>query len=187
MRFAITGSHGVGKTSTIDMIEDYLISKRIRPRYNSSKARDLKAAGFGINDEASDTSELLMAANHISYFTKDNWFNDRSIVDTYAYASYNYDNHVVGITSRHTINAIYTMCQNFVKRYDALFFIPIEFEMEDDGLRKVDENYRNDIEERILHTLKHEQANYHVIKGSMSTRAKQIKTVIENLQKTQHQ
>jgi thymidylate kinase len=176
MRYALTGSHGVGKTSVINGIEDFLIDKGIACITNSSKARSIKALGFKINDKADDITELLIASNHISNFSKDNWFADRCIIDTWAYALWNYGNGLINGKTFHTIDHL---AVKFVALFDEIFYIPIEFPMVEDGIRVNDENYRKVIDEKIRSFLQtYKKDNYHILSGCVDDRVDKIKGII---------
>jgi thymidylate kinase len=176
MRYALTGSHGVGKTSIINGLEDFLIDKGIACLTNSSKARNVKKIGFDINDNASDASELLIASNHISNFSSDNWFADRCIIDTYAYAYYNL-NEKKSIT-KETFDAIDYMAKTFIGLYSTIFYIPIEFKMVEDGIRKNDEEYRKKIDTIIKLNIMHHNSNVITLTGSIDERIEQVKAIL---------
>ena len=69
MRFALTGSHGVGKTSIISELDDWLSNKGISCIYNSSNARKVKKSGMAINDEATTIDKLLRLKRSSSNLT----------------------------------------------------------------------------------------------------------------------
>lgn len=176
MRYALTGSHGVGKTSVINGIEDFLIDKGITCITNSSKARNIKALGFKINDKADDITELLIASNHISNFSSDNWFADRCIIDTWAYALWNYGN---GLITGKTFHTIDHLAVKFVTLFDEIFYIPIEFPMVEDGIRVNDEHFRKVIDEKIRSFLQnYKKDKYHILSGSIEERVDKIKGII---------
>jgi thymidylate kinase len=175
MRYALTGSHGVGKTSVINGLDDFLIEKGIKSITNSSKARNLKNSGFKINDDADDLSELLIASNHISHFNEDNWFADRCIIDTFGYACHNYFH---GRIEKKTFKTIRHMTNKFAKMYDRVFYIPIEFPMVCDGVRKNDELFQHVVDQYIFSYLNGDSCNFTVIKGTVEERMNAIKVFI---------
>ena len=178
MRYALTGSHGVGKTSIINGLEDFLIEKGIKTITNSSKARNLKNIGFKINDNANDASELLLASNHIGRFNEDNWFADRCIIDTYGYTCHNFFH---GRVKKKTHSTIEHMTKEFVKLYDKIFYIPIEFPMVSDGVRKDDELYRQIIDQYIKNFIinnKDTQSKFIEVRGTVEERVDYIKSFI---------
>jgi thymidylate kinase len=175
MRYALTGSHGVGKTSIINGLEDFLIEKHITAITNSSRARNIKASGLNINDKADDITELLIASNHISHFSNDNWFADRSIIDTYAYAEVS---HRRGNISAKTFNTISHLAVNFVGLYDIIFYIPIEFDMVSDGIRKDDESYRKEVDKEIVNFLEYHK-KFEILSGSVENRVSKAQSLID--------
>lgn len=178
MRFALTGSHGVGKTSVISELDDWLSNKGINCIYNSSNARKVKKAGMSINDSGDDIVQLIVASSHINHFSEENWFADRCILDCYAYGEYLYRENK--ISSACNINVKYLL-ENFLKRYTKLFYIPIEFKMVNDGVRKEDEMFQKSIDDIIYHTLTKYKINYETVKGSVEERCQQIQKIIKPL------
>lgn len=178
MRLVLTGSHGVGKTSIVNGLEDFLLEKGIKTITNSSKARSLKNSGFRINDDATDITELLIASNHISHFNENNWFADRCIIDTLGYSCYNYFHRKI---SKKTYNTIKYMAEKFVKLYDKIFYVPIEFPMVSDGVRKNDIVFQKTVDECIENFLLHNEATtskFVRISGSVEKRINTIKSFI---------
>ena len=58
---------------------------------------------------------------------------------------------------------------------DLIFaFIPIEFPLENDGVRDNDEEYRKDIEYEFIRLLKSFKIDYRIITGTIEERVKKI-------------
>lgn len=178
MRFALTGSHGVGKTSVISELDDWLSNSNIECIYNSSNARKVKKAGMPINDNGSDLVQHIIASSHISHFSKDNWFADRCILDCYAYGEYLYREGKISLSCN--VNVKYLL-NTFIQKYTKIFYVPIEFEMVKDGVRKEDTQFQKDIDSIIRTYLDTSLIEYEVITGSIEDRCEQIKYIIKNL------
>jgi len=178
MRFALTGSHGVGKTSIISELDDWLSDKGIKCIYNSSSARKVKKSGMAINDDGNDMVQTIIAASHISHFSEDNWFADRCLLDCYAYGKHLFTHDKV---SNECNKMLSKLTYTFLQKYDKIFYIPIEFEMVKDGVRKEDTEFQNNIDMLIKTYLDQLNINYETITGSVEERCEKIKSVIQNL------
>jgi thymidylate kinase len=178
MRFALTGSHGVGKTSVISELDDWLSVRGIKSIFNSSNARKIRQSGMLINDEGDDIVQLIIECNHVSHFSSNNWFADRSVLDTYAYGKYLYKRGKISTSCDATVS--YLMKQ-FIGRYKVVFYIPIEFDMVSDGVRKEDKKFQKEIDQIIKAYLDTSSVNYETITGSVTERAEQIKEIITSI------
>ncbi len=178
MRFALTGSHGVGKTSVISELDDWLSNKGIKCIYNSSNARKIKKTGMSINDDGDDYVQLIVASSHISHFSENNWFADRSILDCYAYGQYLFKQ---GKITKDCNYAVSYLLDSFLDYYTKIFYIPIEFKMVNDGVRKEDETFQKEIDDIIHQKLITSGVDYEIITGTIENRCQQIQETIKRL------
>jgi predicted ATPase len=179
MRFALTGSHGVGKTTLLQSLQDYLEFKDIKCLFNVSSARKIKKAGMSINEEGDnyDLVQMIVESSHVAVFCEDNWFADRSVIDGYAYTEYLYNQNKV---SHNVYDAILTQVNNFLPLYQEVFYIPIEFDIENDGVRQTDKEFQKSIDEIILDKIKEIRGNNYVtVTGSVEERTKKIKNLLD--------
>jgi predicted ATPase len=175
MKYALTGSHGVGKTTIINELYDYLEVSRIKPIINSSNARKIMLSGRTINDSGDDIVQMIVECSHVSKFCEDNWFADRSVVDGYAYTKYLHEREKV---SDEVMNVVGKLMSTFVKLYDNVFYIPVEFDMVKDGVRKEDAQFQKDIDKIIFDTMYDNNVHFHTISGSVIERVEKIKSII---------
>jgi predicted ATPase len=174
-RYAFCGAHGVGKSTILRAIKPYIVQQcGLQLIDNSSNARHLKEMGHAINDSGKEFVQYVVAASHIGNFARPySWFADRCVVDGCAYMMESDVDH----TCWESITA-----QTFYFRslYDQIFHIPIEFDMPEDGYRKVDEEYRYKVA-RNIHGLLSPLTNVTVVKGSVEERVAIIKNFFDNL------
>ena len=175
MKYALTGSHGVGKTTVVNVLTDWLEENGLKAIVNSSNARKIKQSGGIVNEEGDDQVQLIVECSHVSKFCEDNWFADRSVIDGYAYTEYLYHHRKV---SAATFQLVKDLMEAFLKNYTEIFYIPIEFGVTDDGIRKNDENFQKEIDEIVARTLKLSNIRYYTITGSVFERVEKIKSII---------
>ena len=179
MRFALTGSHGVGKTTLLQGLQDYLEYKDIKCLFNVSSARKIKKTGMPINEEGDnfDIVQMIVESSHVAVFCEDNWFADRSVIDGYAYTEHLYNQNKV---SHQVFDAILTQVNTFLPLYQEVFYIPIEFDIENDGVRQTDKDFQTAIDKIILDKIKEIRGdNYVTVTGSVEERTKKIKNLLD--------
>jgi hypothetical protein len=172
-RYAFCGAHGVGKSTILHAIKPYFEQWGLVLVDNSSNAKQLKEMGYAINDSGKEFVQHVVMASHVSNFARPyNWFADRCVVDGCAYMQES----EVGPSCWKSITA---QCFYFKHLYDQIFYIPIEFDMPEDGYRKIDEEYRYRID-RNMHGLLSDCTNVTRVKGKVEERVATIKNFFDN-------
>lgn len=138
------GSHGTGKTTTADLIADKMGCTQL-----TSKSREV-GEFLPINTEATHLSQLLITAgraNQAMHYsgTPGVYVADRTPLDSLAYTAYQADN-VWTDTPDIYLNESKNLVKNTMWRYTALFYFPVTFPPEDDGVRYSDVNYQDSID-----------------------------------------
>jgi hypothetical protein len=138
------GSHGTGKTTTAE-----IIAQKTGCNILTSKSRDV-GEFWPINREATHVSQLLITAaraNQALHFSRAPglWLADRTPLDSLAYSTYQSDN-VWGNTPDIYLNESYNLVKNTMRNYTALFYFPVMFNPEEDGIRDGDINYQDAID-----------------------------------------
>ena len=179
-KYALCGAHGTGKTTILkDLENDLMLEYDISPVFNTSNARKLFEMGVKINDKGDDFVQYVVQASHVSRFAEKNWFADRCVIDGFAYMEAAWRKKLI---SSRCWDVVYTLMEAFIPLYTQIFYIPIEFKMEDDGIRKVDEEYQKEIDNYITHVARNHN-NITIINGSREERrAKIIKFLDDNNQ-----
>ena len=177
-RYALCGTHSTGKTTLLQDLSNILIKdKGIKPIFNTSNARKLFEMGIKINDKGDDFVQYVVQSSHVSRFAEVNWFADRCVIDGFAYMEAAWRKKVV---SDQCWDVVYKMMCVFIPLYTKIFYVPIEFELEDDGIRKVDTNYQRLIDNHIQTVIKHSPSNNIVtIQGSREERVEKILSYLE--------
>jgi hypothetical protein len=172
-RYALCGTHSTGKTTLLqDLSEDLKQSHQINPIFNTSNARKLFEMGIKINDSGDDFVQYVVQASHVSRFAESNWFADRCVIDGFAYMEASSRK---GLISTECWSVIWKMMEVFIPLYTKIFYVPIEFAMEDDGIRKVNAEYQKEIDNYIVQTIEfYNKGNIFTISGSREERKQAI-------------
>jgi predicted ATPase len=175
-KYALCGAHGTGKTTILkDLENDLILGHDVSPIFNTSNARKLFEMGVKINDSGDDFVQYVVQASHVSRFAEKNWFADRCVIDGFAYMEAAWRKNLV---SSKCWYIVHELMDAFIPLYTQIFYIPIEFQMEDDGIRKVDTAYQEEIDRYIKHVIK-KCNNVTIITGSREERRAKI---LENLE-----
>lgn len=128
------GAQGTGKTTLVDK---FLVDYPHYHRYLNIQRYLKSTFDLSINDEATFTTQFAIS----TFFAIDlhrhiNYIADRTIIDTFVYAS-----SCPTITSEQ-IQFIINTYSKCIDEYDYIFYTPIEFTPPEDGFRKTDTEYR---------------------------------------------
>lgn len=179
MKIAFTGSHGVGKTTLISTLEKKIekikkveVTKEIpriicdlinEPEYFRRNQNNLKKQMLIFFGQIIQEYELSKKDSEILIC-------DRTIFDHWAYTIYlmesELDNELKKVIE-------YFMVSHMLS-YNHIFYIPIEFEVEDDGTREDDRNFQKEVDRLIIKNLNENKIPYTEINGSIEERLKTV-------------
>lgn len=181
MRIGFTGSHGTGKTSTS-------IELTRRAQFKNyvtipSTAREAAEAGYGINRDADELSQYMVLMARIVGEELDAeglmYISDRTPVDSLAYTDYQMDK-VWMNRNPYYWKQCYRITRWHMRKYDHVFYFPITFPIEKDGVRDGSVNYQKDIDRRVRKLLKEMEISYTTMPaGTIKQRAKFISDTIK--------
>ena len=177
MKIAFTGSHGVGKTTIIKLLEKRLgtnnsvnVTREIpriicylvnNPEYFRRSQNTLVKQMIILLGQLTQEHELANTEYLIC---------DRTIFDHWAYTTYLFSDE---LTEDYKIT-----CEEFqkshMKTYDKIFYIPIEFDVEDDGTRENDKSFQKEIDKIIVENLEKHKIEFITIGGTIEDRYNQI-------------
>jgi len=181
MKIGLTGTHSVGKTTLLNALrsescfKDFAICDEV--------TRQVRALGLEINELGSDNTQRVIMLKHIeNIMLHDNMITDRTALDCFVYSRYLLSKQKITVDTFAIIHKLFLKIWNM---YDLVFFIEPEFDLVPDGVRSVDENFRDDIHKEFVNTiaeLKLYKDNLHYLKGSVVSRVQQVMTVYEGVQ-----
>lgn len=186
MRIAITGTHGVGKSSlgrkAVKCWNDLFSTELIQ-----GVARSIILEGFPLNMDAVDESYIQYIVKQIKAerMSKKNdiVISDRTLLDPLAYALVNEE---IGKSTvkQSTIELLKELWYIEQQMYAFYVYVPIEFPMEEDGIRLNNEEYRVAVDRKIQSLLNSNGIDYITVTGTVDDRFLQLNEAF-NMHKTQ--
>ncbi len=165
MKISFCGSHGTGKSTLVDVLRNL-------PELKDHKVYD--GIGRTVHTGGKKDWSLKRKQRYFNrwyvwhhYWSK-NFIGSRSIYDTFAYSKI-----MVGLWFNYRL-------MNWAIRhihYDYLFYLPVEFELEEDGVRYGSEIQEIHDEETKL-MLDYYHIPYHELVGSVQERLDQIASIL---------
>ena len=143
MKIGFIGAQGTGKTTLLNAVHEIL------PHFKkcTESTRWVKSLGFDINELGTDLTQELILMKHLdNLFLNDEMLTDRTLIDCFVYTEWLYEN---GKVSLETLNKTRAAMDKLLYNYDMIFYLPIEFEVEDDGVRSVNDSFRKEIDTKF--------------------------------------
>lgn len=174
MKIGLCGTMSVGKTTLVNALKDVPEFKDYITRTERSK--ELMAMGIPLNTDSTVKGQSVFLAERASELMEENIITDRTIIDVMAFAKCS--------KSMYYFEAE-DFCQfasYMLEEYDYIFYVsPEGVEIEDNGIRETNADYRKKIDEEIqllITKYRHRIKNLVEISGSTEERIKLIKQAI---------
>jgi nicotinamide riboside kinase len=181
-KVALTGAHGTGKSTLSDIVTRQLQSKyRIShtpeaPRLFIEELGDPSRFQRGNNSFAWQT---LLLARQIEIEsaptqTVDLLICDRTIVDHWAYTQVLFPEQSKtpeGLAWR-------SIVQRWARTYELIVYLPIEFQIENDGVREVDKAFQQEVDQAISAIYAQFEIKIETLRGSLASRTESFLSMI---------
>jgi GTPase SAR1 family protein len=174
MKIGFCGTMSVGKTTLVNALKE--LPEFADYNFRTERSKYLMELGIPLNTDSTIKGQVVFLAERASELIQDNIITDRTVIDVMAFTK-----------SAKSIN--YVEAEDFCDfaahllcEYDHIFYVsPDGVEIEDNGVRETDVEYRNLIDFIIKHQLdsnKWRIKNLVYIKGSTEERIAQVKSAL---------
>lgn len=173
-RVALVGASSVGKTTVYELLKDRLLD------YNfiNESTRTVGKYGFPINEDGTSETQLAISSFHLEALLQPgDLILDRCYLDLLVYSTY------MENISDNTYTYILDTWMRVMNQYTHFIYFPIEFKSVEDGVRSVNEQWRNTIDNHFRTALESrkqmEGKDYLTVSGSPKQRVEQILNYIK--------
>ena len=168
-RIALVGASSTGKTTVFQLLKGKL------PKYDfvNESTRTVAEYGFPINEFGTDATQLAISSFHLEALLKPgNIIFDRGYLDLLVYTNF--------MDVRNETKDYIEDTWNRIKgEYTHYIYFPIEFKSVDDGVRSVNEDWREKIDKEFQLLLEGVRKPYLTVTGSPLQRVEQILNFIK--------
>ena len=164
-RIALVGASSTGKTTVYELLKNKL------PKYEfiNESTRTVGSYGFPINVSGTSETQLAISSFHLEALLKPgNVVLDRCYMDLLVYSNF------MDKISKEAHNYIEDTWNRVKNEYTHYIYFPIEFKSVDDGVRSVNEEWREKIDKEFQLLLEGVRKPYLTVTGSPLQRVEQI-------------
>tara|TARA_R110000803_G_scaffold130182_2_gene197474 strand:+ start:850 stop:1368 length:519 start_codon:yes stop_codon:yes gene_type:complete len=164
-RIALVGASSTGKTTVYELLKGKL------PKYEfiNESTRSVAEYGFPINEAGTSETQLAISSFHLEALLKPgNLILDRCYMDLLVYSNF------MDKISKQSHDYIEDTWNRVKGEYTHYIYFPIEFDSVDDGVRSVNEDWREKIDKEFQLLLEGVRKPYLTVTGSPLQRVNQI-------------
>jgi len=172
MKIGLCGTMSVGKTTLVKAL-----SERVEQfkgyTFTTERSKYLNSLGIPLNHETTIEGQTIFLAERVTELMQDRLITDRTILDVMAFT--NCAKKVSYIDG----DAFAEYASRFIRQYDYIFYIsPDGMEIEDNGVRETDVEYRKEIDSEIKKLLFKYRPMHYELKGTTEERINQMMKII---------
>ena len=171
MKIGFCGTMSVGKTTLVNELAKLPEFKDYTSRTERSK--HLMDLGIPLNTDSTLKGQLVFASERAAELMQEKIITDRTVIDVMAFCDLS-----KSMDSAHKfyLNATLTF---LINEYDVLFYVsPEGVEIEDNGVRETNAEYRDAIDKKIKSIVQMHRSNAVTISGSVEERIEQVKNAV---------
>lgn len=170
-KIGFCGTMSCGKTTLVNSLRE--LPEFNDYNFSTERSKYLRDLGIPLNTDSTLKGQTIFLAERCSELIHNNLITDRTIIDVIAFTL-----NANSISSKEK-NKFEKYATQFISEYDYIFYVSkTGINLEDNGVRTLDEDYRNIIDNSIKYLcVKHLNKinNFGIISGSNDDRIEQIK------------
>ena len=171
MKIGFCGTMSVGKTTLVKALKELPEFKNYT--FRTERSKYLMEMGIPLNTDSTLKGQLIFEAERASELMQEKIITDRTIVDVMAFA--NLSKSMEAHEKHYLTSTLYYL----IKDYDILFYVsPEGVEIEDNGIRETNADYRNAVDEKIKSIVGMYRRNVITIRGTVEERIEQVKNIV---------
>jgi len=171
MKIGICGTMSVGKTTLVKALQELPEFKDYN--FRTERSKYLMEQGIPLNTDSTLKGQVVFLAERSMELMQENIITDRTILDVIAFAK---ASNSMTHTEKYDFESLACL---LIKEYDYIFYIsPEGVDMEDNGVRETDLEYRKLIDFIIVRQIERYKSlikNYGILEGTTEQRIEQLK------------
>ena len=175
MKIGLCGTMSVGKTTLVNRLKELGQFKGYE--FATERSKYLMDLGIPLNTDSTLKGQTIFLSERVAELMKENIITDRTVLDVIAFTNLAES---IDIKDKEYFE---DYARVFVGDYDYIFYVsPEGVDMEDNGVRETDLEYRDSIDKaiiRAMNTYGHRCKNVNMLKGSTVERIEQMLGVIQ--------
>jgi len=172
MKIGLCGTMSVGKTTLVKALSE--IEQFKGYTFTTERSKYLNSLGIPLNHETTIEGQTVFLAERVTELMQDRLITDRTIIDVMAFTN------CARMVSYMDGDAFEEYAKRFISQYHYIFYIsPDGMDIEDNGIRETDAEYRREIDKEIQKLLSKHRPVVHTLKGTTEERIKQIMKTIQ--------
>ena len=171
MKIGFCGTMSVGKTTLVNALKELPEFKDYH--FRTERSKHLMNLGIPLNTDSTLKGQLVFASERAAELMQEKIITDRTVIDVMAFCELSKS---MEAHEKHYLSAtLYYL----IKEYDILFYVsPEGVEIEDNGIRETNAEYRDAIDKKIKSIVKMFRGNTITIKGTVEERIEQVKNAV---------
>ena len=171
MKIGFCGTMSVGKTTLVNALKELPEFKDYH--FRTERSKHLMDLGIPLNTDSTLKGQLVFASERAAELMQEKIITDRTVIDVMAFSDLSTS--MKEYEKYHLSAALYYL----ISEYDILFYVsPEGVEIEDNGVRETDADYRMAIDKKIKSLIQMHRSNIPTIKGTIEERIEQVKNTI---------
>tara|TARA_R110000823_G_scaffold11679_1_gene39432 strand:- start:818 stop:1348 length:531 start_codon:yes stop_codon:yes gene_type:complete len=174
MKIGFCGSMSVGKTTLVNALKE--LPEFADYNFATERSKYLRDLGIPLNTDSTLKGQIIFLAERAAELLQVNIITDRTVIDVMAFTR------AAESISYYESEKFNELARNLLHEYDYLFYVsPEGVEIEDNGVRTTDADYREVIDNLIkldLNRNQHRIKNLITISGTTDERILKIKETI---------
>ena len=174
MKIGFTGTMSVGKTTLVNALKELPEFKEYY--FATERSKYLRDLGIPLNTDSTINGQFIFLAERASELLMPRVITDRTVIDVMAFTR------LAESIPYYIGDEINQSASYLISEYDYIFYIsPEGVEIEDNGVRTTDANYRDEVDfeiQKILRKYPHKIKNFTVLTGSVEERIQKVKQTL---------
>jgi GTPase SAR1 family protein len=174
MKIGFCGTMSVGKTTIVNSLKE--LPEFNNYEFKTERSKYLRDLGIPLNNDSTIKGQFIFLAERASELFYENIITDRTVIDVMAFTR------LAESIPYYIGDEINQAASYLIGEYDYIFYIsPEGTEIEDNGVRTTDADYRDSVNteiQNILRKYSHKIKNLIVLSGTTEERLQKIKQSI---------